>query len=106
MPDEKNLERTLAIIGEEDVVMGFEALGFRAYAIKDPQELNTVLADATSHKFAICLVEENIYRAHEAEINSYRGLALPVFIPFSKDIKTTFLDSMLREIRLRATGTF
>jgi vacuolar-type H+-ATPase subunit F/Vma7 len=108
MLDEKNLEKNFAfaIIGEEDVVLGFEALGFKVFAIREPQDFNAVLADATSQKIAIYLVQENIYRAQESQINSYRNFALPVFIPFSKDAKTPLLDTIIKDIRLRATGTF
>ena len=123
MLDEKNLEKNFAfaIIGEEDVVLGFEALGFKVYpvrnltadgkliisnGVREPQDFNAVLADATSQEIAIYLVQENIYRAQESQINSYRNFALPVFIPFSKDAKTPLLDTIIKDIRLRATGTF
>ncbi len=106
MPESAHLEKPLVIIGEEDAVLGFQALGFKVYPIKDPQEFKLALEEVVSQKPAVCLVQEEIYRAQEAQINAYKNLALPVFIPFSKDAKTNLLDELVKGIRLKATGTF
>jgi vacuolar-type H+-ATPase subunit F/Vma7 len=87
-------------------VSGFKALGFKVYAAKQAEECSAMLDKAVSEKPAVCLVQDNLYQAMETQINSYRHLALPVFIPFAKDAGTALLDSIVRDIRLRATGTF
>lgn len=124
MPEEVHLERPFAIVGDEDVVLGFHALGFKVYpvrnlaqdskliiskgvnVIKELEEFSKVLDEAVSQEPAVCLVQDNIYRALEDQINSYKNLALPIFIPFTKDAKTALLDQIVKDIRLRATGTF
>lgn len=106
MPEETGLDKPLAVIGDEDTVVGFKALGFKVYAVKEPQELSAILDKSISEKLAICLVQNNLYQALESQINSYRHLALPVFIPFAKDAKMALLETIVKNIRLRATGTF
>ena len=124
MPESAHLEKPLAIIGEEDAVLGFQALGFKVYPVrnltqatkadisngvypvKDPQEFKAALDEVMVLRPAVCLVQDNIYRAQEAQINAYKNLAVPVFIPFTKDAKTNLLDELVKGIRLKATGTF
>ena len=106
MPESLTLEKPLAIVGDEDVVMGFKALGFKVYPVKEPQEVGAVLNEIVSEKVAVCLVQDNIYRLAKDRINSYRNLTLPIFIPFNKFSEMALLDNLVRDIRLRATGTF
>jgi vacuolar-type H+-ATPase subunit F/Vma7 len=102
MPEEKSL----AIIGDEDIISGFSALGFKIYAVKTQQEFKSALDEVVHQNKIVCLVQENIYQAARDQITNYQNLPLPVFVPFSKDSKTDFLGKIVRDIRLRATGTF
>lgn len=106
MPEVLSLDNPLVIIGDEDVVLGFVALGFKVYAVKEPQEFNLALDEVVRQKVGVCLVQDNIYNLAQDQINSYRNLALPIFIPFTKSAKTALLDNIVKDIRLRATGTF
>lgn len=106
MPESTHLEKPLAIIGEEDTVLGFQALGFKVYPVKDPQEFKTALDEVMALRPAVCLVEDNIYRAQEGQINTYKHLALPIIIPFTRDAKTGLLEELVKGIRLKAIGTF
>ncbi len=106
MPDEQTLEKSLVIIGDEDAVAGFRALGFTAHALGETAGLKSILDEVLRAHPAVCLVEEDIYRAQEEQINNYRNLALPVFIPFTKEKENALLDGIVRGMRLRATGTF
>lgn len=106
MPDEFLLENPLAIFGDEDVVLGFRALEFKVYPIKEQQDFKAALDEILKNKIAACLVQENIYRKNLDEINNYKNLALPIFIPFSKGDGTQLLDGIIKDIRLKATGAF
>lgn len=99
-------ENSLVIVGEEDIVMGFKALGFKVYTVKEPQDFRFVLDEVRNQKAAICLVQENIYQDQKEEIDSYRSQALPVFIPFTKDARNILLEEAVKDIRMKATGTF
>jgi len=54
MPEELFLEKPLAIVGQEDAVLGFSALGFKAYPVKDVREFKIALDEIspTAHREA------------------------------------------------------
>ncbi|MGE5197874.1 MAG: V-type ATP synthase subunit F [Deltaproteobacteria bacterium] len=106
MPEDMSLMNSLVIIGDEDTVLGFKALGFKGYVVADPGEIRKYLEQAVNEKTAVCLVQEGIYKAAREIIDDYKAIPLPVFIPFSKNAKTDLLDDLTRDIRLRATGAF
>ena len=106
MPEELLLDNPLAVIGDEDLVLGFRALGFRAYVVKETQTFKTILAEIIQNKTGICLVQEDVYIRYREDIDNYRNLSFPIFIPFSKTAQTGLLDSMVKAIRLKATGAF
>ncbi len=105
MPDAVVLEKPLAIVGREDTVVGFQALGFKVYAAEGHQGLRAIFEEVIRNRCAICLVEEYIYLQAEEEIKSYKELQLPIFIPLSKDTTNLLLESIIKDIKLRATGT-
>jgi len=106
MPEERYSNKPFAIIGEEDLVSGFQALGFRIYPAKDEGQIRAALAEILKEKIAICLVQDNIYQRSKDEIDNYRNLPLPIFIPLAQDAGMSLLDSMVKDMRLRAIGTF
>jgi vacuolar-type H+-ATPase subunit F/Vma7 len=105
MPEQTS-ENSLAILGHPDVILGFKALGFTVYPSPKPEDWPQLVDKVVAERPAVCLVEEEIYLAAKDKIDSYRHLPLPIFIPFAKDKRTATLDSITKEIRLRATGTF
>lgn len=105
MLEKQSLENPLVIIGDEDFISGFRALGFRAYAGDNNVDLAVLFDEMIKNKPAICLVEESFYNILRERINSLRNLPLPIFIPLAKNAKTDFLDDMVKDIRLRAIGT-
>ncbi len=96
----------LAVVGKEEVIMGFKALGFKPYPASGPEEGKGALAWAIQEGAAICLVQEEFYSAVKEEIARYRSQPLPVFIPFSTDARMSLLDDIVKEIRLKATGVY
>lgn len=96
---------TLAIIGDEDIVIGFKALGFMIFPARQVQDLAALFEEIRQKQVPVCLVQDTVYKRAEGLINSYRQLPLPVFIPFARDGKIDLLDALIKGIRLRATGT-
>ena len=103
---EESLENSFAIIGDEDLVMGFSAFGFKTYVPKDREDFSQILEEVVRKKSAICLVQDDIYRQQEAQINSFKHLAIPSFIPFSKEGHLDLMDEIIKNIRIKATGAF
>lgn len=104
MPEGPFPQPPLAIIGEEDIVMGFKALGFTVFAVKDGSQVSADLEEIISRDVAVCLVQEEFYQAAAPQLLSLRHLALPIFIPFAKDGGMTLVEKLIREIRLKAIG--
>ncbi len=94
----------LAILGDQDLIFGFQGLGFKTYPLKDQQQLESILREIIEKKFAICLVQENIFELGKEKFELYRHSALPVFIPFGKGVTSQVLHNMVGAIKLRATG--
>ena len=103
MPEDTFLN-PLAILGDHDLIFGFKGLGFETYALKGPAELENILREIIEKKFAICLVQENIFELGKEKFELYRHSALPVFIPFGKGATSQVLHNMIGAIKLRATG--
>jgi vacuolar-type H+-ATPase subunit F/Vma7 len=106
MPEELIKDNALAVMGDSDAVMGFQALGFKVYAFKEIREFASALEEIVNDKTGICLVQDGLYSALKDKINDYKNLALPIFIPFSKGAGTDLLDNIVKDIRIRATGAF
>lgn len=101
-----SLAHPLAIVGQEDVVLGFSALGFKVYPAKGPEDFRAILSEIIQAKVGLCLVQDNLYLAFKEEIASYRHLTWPIFIPFSKTLPTDLLEDLIKKIRLKAQGVF
>ncbi len=105
MPDDTILEEALAIVGDEDIVLGFKALGFKVYAVNEAAEAESIMNEIIKNGTGICLIQDNLYLKARDAIAQIKGLPLPVVIPFGKDGSVARLESMITDIRLRATGT-
>lgn len=106
MPEAAVSKKPLVIIGNEDIVVGFESLGFKAYPAKEKQECKHAVAEVVEDKAMVCLLQEELYPLVKDEINACKNAPLPVFIPFTKEKVGTLLDTIIKDIRLRATGAF
>lgn len=102
---ENKAQKPLAILGREEDVSGFRALGFSVYSLSGAESgLAALLGDIAASGAAVCLVEEGIFRSAPAEFDKYRNDPLPVFLPFSAAGGEGVLEEMIKEIRLKATG--
>jgi len=105
MPEEKLLENPFAIIADEDAAAGYRALGFKVYALKDESGLKSILEEVRRSGAAVCLVQDDIYESQKKEIDSYRNMPLPVFMPLAaKDSGKDLFKDIVRDIRIKATG--
>ncbi|MDD5668552.1 MAG: V-type ATP synthase subunit F [Candidatus Omnitrophica bacterium] len=105
MPEPALEQKPLVIIGKKDSVSGFSALGFKVYAVEESKEFKELLGEIVGSKPSICLVEEEVYLNSQEEIKAYKNLPLPIFLPFSSRGSSKALKDLVKDIRLRATGT-
>lgn len=105
MPEEKLLENPFVIIGDEGMVSGYRALGFKVITLNDRNDFKSALEETMRSKAAVCLVQDDIYESQKKEIDNYKNIPLPVFIPLAaKDSEKDLLKDMVRDIRIKATG--
>ena len=106
MLKEDSAKMCLAIVGSPDLVLGFKALGFQVYPAGGKEEAEAGLKEAIQRGCAVCLIQEDLYRFSRESIESYKELAFPIVMPFSKELKNQPLEELIKDIRLRATGKF
>jgi vacuolar-type H+-ATPase subunit F/Vma7 len=125
MPETKETISPLVIVGDEDVVLGFKALGFKVYPVRNTANLTnrpivsngvdplksegnwgTILEEIVESGAAVCLLQDNFYKSAETELAAYQRLTMPVFIPFAKDGGMSILTEMVKNIRIKATGAY
>jgi V/A-type H+-transporting ATPase subunit F len=100
------LTHKIAAVGEEDIVLGFKALGIEIYPVDDPEATVTVVSQLmNSPDYGIVLVSESLAEKVEAlrvEIGS-RPLPSLVYIPGSQGSQG-FAMQRIRKIIERAVG--
>jgi len=105
MPEATDTLKTIAVIGEQDLAPGFRALGFDVQIARTAQDVFPLAQGLARKGCAVCLIQDDLYQAIQEAIPAKKGSAFPIFIPFCRDGTTAFLSTMIRAIRLRATGT-
>ncbi len=102
---EKN-EGKVAILGQEDFVMPFSALGADTYAVSDvPDEIATTARKVAAGHYSLIVLAENIaIHVEEAFAAAYKT-ATPciVVVPFTTE-STGFAHKALGEVLKTATG--
>jgi vacuolar-type H+-ATPase subunit F/Vma7 len=106
MADSVVSKNPLAIIGNEEAVIGFKAIGFKVFAVSSESEFKSSFEEVLGTGCVVCLIQEDMFEENYGQISLFKNVPLPVFIPFNKSAKSAVLDKMTREMRLRATGTY
>lgn len=96
----------IAVVGAEDLVYGFRALGFDVFSPADTEEARQILKDIGRGGYALCLLHQSLFEPLQAERAALAGRFLPVVVGFS-DFRSAAgtLDAMLREMAVKATGS-
>lgn len=72
----------IAVIGSNDTVIGFGALGLQTFPVTDKNEALACLKKLTreSEDYAIIYIEENLAEAVQSEIERYKDSPAPAII--------------------------
>jgi V/A-type H+-transporting ATPase subunit F len=100
------LTHKIAAVGEEDIVLGFKALGIEIYPVDDPEATVSVVNQLmNSPDYGIILVSESLADKVEALMSEIGPRPLPslVYIPGSKGSQG-FAMQRIRKIIERAVG--
>lgn len=96
----------IAVVGAEDLVYGFRALGFDVFSPGDEDEAREVLKTIGRGDYALCLLHQSLFEPLKEERAALAGRFLPAVVGFS-DFRSAvaMLDAMLREMAVKATGS-
>jgi V/A-type H+-transporting ATPase subunit F len=100
------LTHKIAAVGEEDIVLGFKALGIEIYPVDDPETTVTVVKKLMdSSDYGIIFVSESLATKVEAIVAESGPRPLPslVYIPGTKGSQG-FAMQRIRKIIERAVG--
>ncbi|NLY18253.1 MAG: V-type ATP synthase subunit F [Clostridiaceae bacterium] len=71
----------IGVIGEKDAVLGFKALGFSVFPVKNKEQAASVLHRLASDNYAVIYITEQTAAGIKNEIDQYRENRFPVLIP-------------------------
>ena len=96
----------VAIVGESDLVFGFKALGIRVFSPKNLEEAREILERIDKENFALCFLHESFFEEMEVEREELSKKFCPVVVGYSDYRKVTdYLERMMREMAIKATGS-
>jgi V/A-type H+-transporting ATPase subunit F len=71
----------IAVIGDSDSIIGFKAVGFRTFAVKDAAEVITCVENLVREKYFVIFITEQALTGAASVLETYRDLSIPVIIP-------------------------
>jgi len=73
----------VAILGDQDLVFAFKAIGLKVFSPQSVEEARRILDDLEKENFAVCFLEESLYESLREERKALREKFCPVVIGFS-----------------------
>ena len=70
----------IAVMGDQDSIYGFAALGLEPFSVTDPQEAERTLRDLAQGEYAVIYITEALAAQIEPAIDRYRSAGLPAII--------------------------
>lgn len=66
----------IAVMGDQDSIYGFAALGLEPFSVTDPQEAERTLRDLAQGEYAVIYITEALAAQIEPAIDRYRSAGL------------------------------
>lgn len=96
----------VAVIGESDLVFPLRALGVIIFSPKNVDEARRILQEIEKGNFALCFLHESFYETLVEEREAMSQKFCPVVVGYSDYRKITdYLEKMMRDMAIRATGS-
>ena len=96
----------VAVVGEADIVFPLRALGMRVFSPESLEEARKVMKILEEENFALCFLHEDLFDFLQTERDALRKKLCPVVVGFSDYRKVTdYLERMMRELAIKATGS-
>jgi V/A-type H+/Na+-transporting ATPase subunit F len=95
----------VAVLGDQDSVMGFRALGMTVIEIDEPKEVIPAIDQLMADRYSVVFLTEALAEHNQDDLRKYRDRALPSIIPIpSMKGSTGFGMRQIRESVRRAVG--
>lgn len=96
----------VAVIGDEDLVFAFRALGIKAYSPRNLKEAREILERLEQDNIALCFLHQSFLEPLQEEREALGKKLIPVVVGFS-DYRTIqdHLENLMREMAVKATGS-
>ncbi len=96
----------MAIIGESDLVFAFRSLGIKVFSPRNMDEARRILERIDGENFALCFLHESFYEGLEVEREALSHKFCPVVVGYTDYRKITdYLEKMMRDVAIKATGS-
>ena len=71
----------IAVIGDSDSIIGFKAVGFKTFAVKNSAEVAETVESLVREKYCVIFITEQALHGAESILDTYRDLSIPAIIP-------------------------
>lgn len=71
----------VAVVGDYDSIVGFNALGMEIFAVEDPIQASVRLDKLAENQYAIIFITEPLAAKIPGKIEEYRIKSLPAIVP-------------------------
>lgn len=96
----------VAVIGPGDLVFGLRALGMKTFSPRSADEAKRILAEIVKENYALCLIHQDWLDALKEERRALGQRFCPVVLGYSDHrALTDMIESMVREMAMKATGS-
>lgn len=96
----------VAVVGEADIVFAFRAIGVKVFSPQSLEEARKVMETLEKENFALIFLHESLFELLEEEREALREKFCPVVVGFSDHRKITdYLENMMRDLAIKATGS-
>jgi len=96
----------IAIIGDNNIILGFKALGVNTFSVKNKFETEQALDKIKSENdYGIIFITENFTEQVKEKLEEIKGEALPAIVPIPSNIKTGAGLKNLKSIVEKAVGS-
>lgn len=100
------MDYKIAILGNQDTILGFKALGVDTYSLVNIDEARKSLGVIKEKDYGIVFITEDWMEKMEEEISELRNRALPAIVPIPSHLGSSGYGlKNLRKIVERAVGS-
>ena len=99
-------QANVAVIGKDDLVFAFKALGIKTYSPRNLDEARDILNGLEKENIALCFMHQSFFEPLQEERETLGKKIVPVVVGFSDYRKITdHLENMMKEMAVKATGS-